>query len=318
MSRENSHVSGTVIQRTFIPENLGTVLHIATVPIEDISEDYDVDNSESFLTQVVAETVGVPHESILTQTQYANLVNFISNGEYRRLFRLARRGLFFDEFYYHALRELEGEVKALMESAEENNPAGLRLALHSLGLMANPTINFSNELLFPSHLFSRLELSGIEREVASTRESFEAGLICLSANINPDSRVRSLITELQTYEIPSGQSPATKSESLAQLIRTSRSVCLAPIIASSTIAATHLGQGGYVAALLDVATGAGATLILVSTISFAEVIARRFAENRGRRFKKINKNERTNSQRKISERKPKEIEGDDPDKSSEG
>jgi hypothetical protein len=67
------------------------------------------------------------------------------------------------------------------------------------------------------------------------------------------------------------------------LISNARAVCIAPIIAGSTIATTHLGQGAYVAALLAVTTGAAATLILVSSISFAEVIARKLAEKRGRR-----------------------------------
>lgn len=174
--------------------------------------------------------------------------------------------------------------------------------------MANPTTSKSNDFLLPfigfdNFGFGKSELRFDLRDVS--RESLETGFACLLSNINPDERVTSLINEIQKYEIPSGQSPETKSESLTKLISNARAVCIAPIIAGSTIAATHLGQGAYVAALLDVTTGAAATLILVSSISFAEVIARKLAEKRGRR--RIS-NTRRNSLKTNEVNKPRELE----------
>jgi hypothetical protein len=289
MANEKSHLSGTVIQRTFIPEDLGIVLHIATVPVEDIYDDYEEDNSEEFLTQIVAEILAIPKQSILSQEQYERLMKSISNGSFRQgiWFSQKWRHPFLQEFYYDGFKYIEREVENLMESpSESNNPYGSRLALHSIGLMANPTVSRSNEFLQPFVGFdgfitgdgkSKFDLRDV------SRESLETGFVCLLSNIDPDERVTNLINEIQKYEIPSGQSPETKSESLTKLISNARAVCIAPIIAGSTTAATHLSQGGYVAALLDVATGAAATLILVSSISFAEVIARKLAEKRGRR-----------------------------------
>jgi hypothetical protein len=287
MANENSHLSGTVIQRTFVPEDLGIVLHIATVPIEDIYDDYDDDNSEEFLSQIVAETLAIPKQSIHSQEQYKNLMRYIAQGNFRDEFLSSRKihQFIYDGFYYDEFRYMEREVGNLMETRiESNNRYGSQLALHSIGLMANPTVSKPNAFLFPFGAFDDFRFA---KEMGSdlrniSRESLETGFACISSNINPDEQVTSLINEIQKYEIPSGQSPETKSESLTKLISNARAVCIAPIIAGSTIAATHLGQGGYVAALLDVTTGAAATLILVSSVSFAEVIARKLAEKRGR------------------------------------
>ncbi|HEX8564839.1 MAG TPA: hypothetical protein VF648_04160 [Pyrinomonadaceae bacterium] len=321
MANENSRLSGTVIQRTFIPDDLGIVLHIATVPLEDIYENYEEDNSEEFLTQIVAEILAIPKQSILSQNQYERLSRSISNGFFRRPgFYRRIKYPFWDEFYHEGFAYFEREVTTLMESStESNNPFGSRLALHSIGLMANPTIAKSDDFHFPFFAFRDLRVA--DRRLGDqlrnvSRESLETGFACLLSNINPDERVTNFLSEIQKYEIPSGQSPETKSESLAQLIRTSRSVCIAPIIAGSTVAATHLGQGAYVAALLDVGTGAAATLILVSGISVAEVIARKLAEKRGR-SRISSSRKKANYQKKLEENKPKEIKEGESDESSE-
>jgi len=53
------------------------------------------------------------------------------------------------------------------------------------------------------------------------------------------------------------------------LVKTSKKMCLAPILAGGTLGVTHLSQGHYTAALLSVSTGAAMSLILLASIAVA-------------------------------------------------
>lgn len=273
MPPETDSISGSVIQRSFVPAGLGIVLNVVTIPIEDVASKSRLNDSNDFLKNITAEILGIPKQSLLDEVQYRGIKRYVTGGQY---FDTLRRHSPFGEYFYYEFRDLFTRIER-QESSETS------LATDSLNLMASPlspTYPMSGLFLGPSVYPNLAERNTELDELGVSIEGFQTGLACLFASINPDYRVSKFREDVQTYDIPSGQSPATTSESLLQLIRSSRSICLAPMIAGSTAGVTQLGQGSYINALLTTGTGAGMTLVLIATVAVSEWAVRYIAQRR--------------------------------------
>lgn len=213
---------------------------------------------------MVSQILGIPNESIIDERQYQYLAKNLANEKFwHHYFR--RYDLFpFDKLAYDYYRRMVHEAKDLPEQGT------ILLANHTLSLMASPVR--SDIWQFWPWVFPRNYIPGELRELNLENEAFELGLRCFFSAIDPDKRVRQFIQAAKNYEIPSGQSPETESESLLNLFETSKKVCLAPMGAGGAAAIPLLTQGSYVAALLTAGTGAAITLILIGTVSVADYL----------------------------------------------
>ena len=77
----NIPVHGSVIQRSLIPEGLGAVLNIATVPISELDSSCLSQNSEHGFQRLVGQVLGMPTESILNDGQYRKLTKMFIDGD---------------------------------------------------------------------------------------------------------------------------------------------------------------------------------------------------------------------------------------------
>lgn len=75
-----------------------------------------------------------------------------------------------------------------------------------------------------------------------------------------------------SYQIPFGQSPETKSTSLKDILNNVRFAALAPCGAGALYSAQQIGSGELVLALGTAAVGAGASIIIISSVCIMQHI----------------------------------------------
>jgi hypothetical protein len=254
MTEGNGAVRGSVVQRTFVPEGLNAVLNIATAPVTELC---NVDEPEELdFTALVANVLGLPVESILDQHRYAQLEPRLDRGE----FRFAHP--FWEEYVYLLRRGQLGPPRPFGQE-----PGGV-LAADALTLIAQfGATRFAGVYHPPMQL-----LSFHGRESLGPEETFDLALQCFFASRSANERVHDFVQSVSEYDVPSGQSPATTSDTLQRVIAGSSKACLAPIAVGGTAALTQLGNGAYVSALLYTGTGAAMTLVLVGTVMVADYL----------------------------------------------
>jgi len=278
MGREkNLPVHGSVIQRSIIPEGLGAVLNIATVPVEELDKTFIENDSDTNFRRLVGQVVGIPTESILDERQYRQLWKQLRDGRFwKEMSNKARDPYTHELFYcYHrSLREcVETAEDEYYKLSRSDSPTEL-LGYHSLAYMMSPTINAGMNwpTPFPHHPFWQRESRKWFDELQISEEALQLGFSCYFSSIGTADRVVRFTKAAENYDIPSGQSPATRSDSLKSIIETTKKVCLAPIAVGGTTAISQLSQCNYVSALLATGTGAAMTLILVGTVSVADYL----------------------------------------------
>jgi hypothetical protein len=278
----NNEVYGSLLQRSFIPKDLDTILTITSIPLDEVVDDPNLEHSEEMLQSLLADMFGVPESYVLTNTSYAMLSRFVEREAN------PRRG---PEFV------LPGDTVL-------HTPMEYRLATHALQLLSVgqsslpeeiPYWAASNPYRFQQYI-ARVSKRGDVRSRARDREAdawvedsralrhlgveaLQTGLVCLNAALVNDARVLSLLTDLRDYDIPIAHSPKSESESLEKLIQTTKSVALMGLTASGTAAAAALARGEYVTALICAGTGSAVTLIFISTIAASAVLSSRAAQH---------------------------------------
>jgi threonine dehydrogenase-like Zn-dependent dehydrogenase len=130
--------------------------------------------------------------------------------------------------------------------------------------------------------FAPLPLTELASQMELSPQALSAALHCISARAGRTSQAENFLGEIYRYDIPLGQSPAVKSDSLLQLLETSKKVCLAPLAIGGAHAVSQLTQGSYVAALLTTGTAGVMTLVLIGTVSVGALIVQRVAQARAR------------------------------------
>lgn len=253
------NIGGTVIQRSFVGRGITNVINIATVPCTELG----IKNSTLELEDVVSELLGVPRESVLCDQDVTRVAQIIQKQPPHHYWPFWNREL---ERQYTSMSELyrETDAKAFIGDF--------------VSLVSSPIQSGIFPFFYP--------LPFNEKPFKLNNEAIHLALLCLSARLQKGDDTRAFYNELLTYDIPLGQSPETKDESLMKLLETSKKVCLAPLGLGGAQGMNLLNQGHYVAALQTTGTAGAMTLILIGTISVGSVIVQKVAQNRSNNAEK--------------------------------
>lgn len=274
---KNLPVHGSVIQRSIIPEGLGAVLNIATVPVAELDRTYLENDSNKNFRRLVGQVLGIPTESMVDDKQYSKLSKYLHDGRLWKEMSMRARDPYTDHMFhylYRYWRDFEEEAESEQYRLYRPDSHAEMLSTHSLALMMSPTVNTGMNWAgpFPFHPYWRKDRLKWIDEINITEEAFQLGLSCYFSSMSSGDRVFRFTKAAGNYDIPSGQSPATRSDNLKTIIETTKKVCLAPIAVGGTTAISQLSQCNYVSALLATGTGAAMTLILVGTVSVADYL----------------------------------------------
>jgi hypothetical protein len=270
---DESVISGTVIERSFVARDVATVLFAATVPLSEVSVK---GNDDDLLRRTLAEMAGVPTNTIIDEVQYGQVVEYLLSAH-----REFRPFPYFEDWW--EFREFRfRELIADMRSAER--PSIRLFAEHVIALFALTAEDrlWSNDpfLLIPPTARQRgrgrLLLHDIDEDAA------RVGGTCVNARLARTSKVKRFTENVLQYELPFGRSPATSSDSLLKLLESGKKMCLAPIAAGGALGVTEVGQGQYVATLLSAATGSLMTLVLLSSVAVGSLLINYVAQRRTR------------------------------------
>src|SRR3954451_1238048 len=99
-----AEIGGSLIQRSFVANDVGNIIHIATVPIDELDLD------EANPTSSIAEILGAPRSSIFSEEDYQTYRNLIN--------RASRRGRESGSFRSQGIR-FDGSRK---ESRDDSHP----------------------------------------------------------------------------------------------------------------------------------------------------------------------------------------------------
>jgi hypothetical protein len=258
-----SSVFGSVIQRSLIPQGLGVVVSVASIPLKELGVSRGREEDPGVLREVVSGILGLPERSLLDETEYKQLKTGIARGYF-----LDRT--FPDHFDFNpGLRYYFDAAANSLEFADTPEADFARDGLMALGNPLSP-----GAPALPTAFLKRGSPD------STSPEAVQLGLSVVFSAINPEERVLNFTNEIGGYQIPTGQSPATKSDSLLTLIESSRKICLAPLAAGGTVGVTQLTQGALVQALLCTGTGAAMSLVLIGTLSVADLLVRYLLQKR--------------------------------------
>lgn len=278
LSKEsNVPVHGSVIQRSLIPEGLGGVLNVATVPLAEL-DTFGLERDAQYgFQRLVGQVLGVPAESTIDGEEYHKLAGMMRDGHLWEEMAMRAHDPYTERLFHYwyrywreSMEEGEDETRKV---AFPDRPTEL-LGSHAIALLVSPARHSGMQWPF---FFPPLARRGPRRfpffkELRITEEAFHLGINCFVTAVSADERVMRFTHAAGAYDIPSGQSPSARSDSLTKLIETSKKVCLAPLAIGGTAAISQLSQGSYVAALLSTATGSAMTLMLVGTVSVADYL----------------------------------------------
>lgn len=253
----NEVIGGTVIQRSFIGREATNIVHIATVPLEELG----LENASP--ETIVAETLGIPRNSLLTFEDYHRVLSIVQNYP---------PDYFYPYWHPRFHRRFEQIFSAIQRQLEPPELFGDFISVAG----DTTTLGVAFPFFAPIHdpeLFSNFELSP---------QAFSTAFQCLQARTGRTQQTENFLSEIYRYDIPLGQSPKVKTDSLLDLLETSKKVCLAPLAIGGAQAVTQLTQGSYVAALLTTGTAGAMTLVLIGTISVGALIVQRVAQARAR------------------------------------
>ena len=281
-SEEMSHIGGTVIQRSFVPRGLGTVLSIATVPLSELYPPSKFSHKkvpDRLLREVTSELLGIPQETIIDDDQYRRLAKLLRGPDFSRRFR-PRMMLLWHELYEDYLESLSGLPESRRRPSDDSPRE--QFSTDALCLLASPSPDWAAYgFPFLGYPAGRLFFDHPDlRELGLSSEALRAGISCFFSGLAVEPKVLDAVSEIQQYDIPTGQSPRTTSDSLLKLIDTGKKMCLAPMLAAGTLGISQLGQGSYVTALLTVGTGSAMTLVLVGTLAVSDLLVRRMISMR--------------------------------------
>ncbi len=253
-SKPSKAVRGSVMQRTLIPEGLSVVLNVSTVPLAEIAEERK--GEEVRLRPLLAQILGISETAILESDTYESLCETLSEGRFFTKRPFPHDWPYYWDYYQQLLSQRGQRFKI------GSGAPGL-LASDALALMVRPPTAGAG-LFVP--------LTWDAESLGASDEEVDLALRCYGLGVRENRRVLDFVASIGEYEIPSGQSPATKSDSLLRLIEGSRAVCLAPLVGGGAVGVTQLNQGHLVLALQTTCTAAAMSLILIGTISVADYL----------------------------------------------
>lgn len=250
-------VGGTVIQRSFVGREAANIVHIATVPVSELGIDSDKPEI------ILAEVLGIPVSSILDDNNYRQVIELL-------------RGVPPDYFFPYWHPRIHRYFDRLFDSFKQESDAK-ELFIDFLATVGTP--NPVTNVFQPWPLFAESEFRD---KVEVSQEVLATAMQCIASRSIRSHHSDSFIREVFSYDIPMGQSPSVKSDSLLKLLETSRKFCVAPLALGGAQAVTQLTQGNYVAALLTTGTAGVMTLVLIGTVSVGALIIQKVAQARAK------------------------------------
>lgn len=276
--KENKRVTGSVIQRSIVPEDITAILNVASIPSEDIGY-------QMSLKFAVTQLFGVSTTDCLTNLEYDRTLRIISEPgfwhsleEFYHKFYGPPFDKFFHEWYHYFQRWSDLEKASLTDDIIVCQLAGVNIANIPTPLMPYP---FPFPYLPPEKEF-RYITEKFLKEFEIKPEYFTTSLkIRMSSLFAPD-RVKISLSEIYEYHIPFGESPESDSETLKNIIKQAKSIVVAPLIAGVLGSATLISMGQYILAIECAFASGGSTIVLVATISLADRILDFISKKRGK------------------------------------
>lgn len=251
-------IGGTVIQRSFVGREAANIIHIATVPVSELGITSQVPE------RILAEVLGIPVSNVLDDESYRKIIHRLKDYPPDYLFPYWRHPRFdhhADRFYKSLRREgtpTELFTDFLATVSDPSNTSGV----------------FQPWAFMPD--------TELHEDFEVNRQALASAMQCIASRANRSIQSEGFIHEVLRYDIPMGQSPAVKSDSLLQLLETSRKFCVAPLALGGAQAVNQLVQGSYVAALLTTGTAGVMTLVLIGTVSVGALIVQKVAQCRAK------------------------------------
>ena len=241
-------VAGTVSQRAFVSRQRSSVISVASVSLKDLAIHSDD------IRDIVAQLLGVPRETVVDQDGYG-----------------------------HVMKELPGpEVLVAPWWPVSFEPEILAGPISPVRFFEDFMAIATTPAPLPPAVYYGYSAEDIHEVADINAEGVYLSLQCAAARLFRDSDIDALTREILVHEIPLGQSPEIKSDSLLQLLETSRQFCIAPLVFSAKDAVSQLTSGDYVGALCTTATAGAMTLILIGTVSVGALMVHRIAQLRSR------------------------------------
>lgn len=97
----NIPVHGGVIQRSFIPEGLGAVLNVATVPLAELDSSCLSRDPEYGFQRLVGQVLGLPAEAIIDDEQYRKLAGMMRDGPLREKMAMRAHHPYAEKLYHY-------------------------------------------------------------------------------------------------------------------------------------------------------------------------------------------------------------------------
>jgi len=285
---EGNQIIGSVIQRSIVPQEISTILNIATCPIKEL-KGHNLD-----IVSLTSEILGVASSDFLNESEYKKSIQLIAEPEFwhdLEHFYYEIYGppfeIFVHEWYryfrrWHEkyIRKIEKFKVSLSEDLLICQLAGINInniptfspILGPIPFFAFPIPDFDGE--FISKYFSRFQIEP---------EKFLLALKIRTASYYAPKKVREAIVDIYQYDIPFGQSPETESELLKNIIKHAKSVIVAPLITGAMGTATLISNGQYILAIECALTSSATTLIFVGTASIVDKILNYIASKRRRK-----------------------------------
>jgi hypothetical protein len=279
MSGEEPEILGSTITRVLVPRNLPTMLSVTTVSADILAQ------TGRSLKQLTSELTGAPMSQVISEAEYRKITSLLSSEEFwakleeksnvdpwPTLAPSRSPGL---KYFSYLKNNVFPRVK---KSANETGSVGLTNDCIVSELSSDRRSGQTPFSPQPSWGFGVSEtLAEFEVEPASFYVASTIWFDALAAG----AAVQAVMPSLDRYEIPYGQSPKAKSDTLGTLLRSAKSSAVAPLLTSSAYATTAIQGAHYLTALKCEVAGAAATLIFIGTISVAELIIAKLSSLRG-------------------------------------
>ena len=242
-------VAGTVSQRAFIGRQRSSIVNVASVSLKDLAIHGDDDTRG-----IVAQLLGVPRETVVDQNAYDYVLQQLPGPEML--------------VAPHWPVSFDSEVLAGPTSP-------VRFFEDFMAILTTPAP-------LPPTVYYGYSTEGIYEVTDINAEGVYISLQCAATRLFRDSDIDAFTKEILLHDIPLGQSPKIKSDSLLRLLETSRHFCIAPLVFGVKDAVSQLNSGDYVGALCTTATAGAMTLILIGTVSVGTLMVHRVAQLRSR------------------------------------
>ena len=281
---EVSQIIGSVIQRSIVPQEISTVLNIATCPIKELEHKLDI-------VSLTSEILGVATSDFLTDYEYKRSIKLIAEPKFwREIEHLYYKiydppfEIFVREWYQYFRRWHEEHIRKFKELEISLSEDLLISQLSGININNIPTFSpFLGPAPFFALPISDFDGDSIRRYFSHFEiepEKFSLSLKIRTASYYAPQKVKKAIVDIYRYDIPFGQSPETESELFKNIIKQAKNVVVAPLITGAMGTATLISNGQYLLAIECALASSATTLIFVGTASIADKILTYIASRR--------------------------------------